>query len=789
MKRVIIRTLQIMLPLVVLAAAAFGALTMVRNRPPVETQTPVFEPPGVRVHEVQLREVPMSVSSQGTVRPRTESQLIPEIAGRITWVSPSFAEGGFFEAGDVLVKIDPFDYEQALVSARSQLAQARLQLAQEEAEAEVAEREWNDLGRGDPRELTLRKPQLDDARASVAAAEANVTRAERDLERADIVAPYAGRIRQKNVDIGQFVRIGDAVATVYSVDVAEVRLPLPDDQIAYLDLPLSYRGGDRQPQPTVTLRATFAGETHEWQGRIVRTESEIDPVSRMVHVVAEVRDPYAASANPNQPPLAVGMYVEAEIQGRTAQNIALVPRAALRGRQQVLVVSRDERISFRDIDVFRATTDAVFVRGGLDEGELVVISPLDTPTDGMQVQFADLDPDVLARIQSSPVDTPTRPTDTSAIASPATTILPDETPSFATADANSDAEATSPVSRPAWLDSLTAENTRERSVRDTRIRPSDPPAADASTEQNTAEPATREAPASTVDTAVTEANESSTVAEVAATPIPMPPATTEATERLVPQNAITVLTFANLNPTTDNMEFGAALGRAITTRLRESDNLALASEQADARYVVSGGIQTVGPSVRVTARIVDSASSAVLHALKVDGAIEDRVKVQSEVAEAVYKHVLLLDNQSETTRTSNVQTLAIRPFEQLNGPADNDRTTNINLGDASTSAVTAQLANLSSVAIVDAETRASLIIGGGIQRIGDVVRVTAQLIETASNSVIRAFKVDGTATDLAELQEQLAAAVAESVTQTIANNLVTTRTENSVSTISHRSQP
>jgi TolB-like protein len=265
------------------------------------------------------------------------------------------------------------------------------------------------------------------------------------------------------------------------------------------------------------------------------------------------------------------------------------------------------------------------------------------------------------------------------------------------------------------------------------------------------------------------------VAEVAATPIPMPPATTEATERLVPQNAITVLTFANLNPTTDNMEFGAALGRAITTRLRESDNLALASEQADARYVVSGGIQTVGPSVRVTARIVDSDNSAVLHALKVDGAIEDRVKVQSEVAEAVYKHVLLLDNQSETTRTSNVQTLAIRPFEQLNGPADNDRTTNINLGDAITSAVTAQLANLSSVAIVDSETRASLIIGGGIQ--------------TASNSVIRAFKVDGTATDLAELQEQLAAAVAESVTQTIANNLVTTRTENSVSTISHRSQP
>ena len=232
MNSILLRILQVVLPLVVLGAAGLVALTIVRNRPPVATQAPIFAPPGVRVHEVALEQVPMSVASQGTVRPRTESQLVPEIAGRIIWVAPSFAEGGFFDVGDVLVKIDPFDYEQALVSARSQLAQSRLRLAQEEAEAEVAEREWADLGRGDPRELTLRKPQLDDARASVAAAEANVVRAERDLERAEIVAPYSGRIRQKNVDIGQFVRVGDPVATVYSVDVAEVRLPLPDDQIS-----------------------------------------------------------------------------------------------------------------------------------------------------------------------------------------------------------------------------------------------------------------------------------------------------------------------------------------------------------------------------------------------------------------------------------------------------------------------------------------------------------------------------------------------------------------------------
>ena len=247
MNRVLIGMLKALLPLVIIAAAGFGAVTMIMNRPPVETLTPVIEPPGVRVHEVTLGDAPLSVTSQGTVRPRTESQLVPEIAGRVTWVAPSFAEGGFFEADDVLVMIDPFDYEQALVSARSQLAQARLRLAEEEAEAEVAQREWNTLGRGDPRELALRKPQLEDASASVAAAEAAVERATRDLQRAEIVAPYAGRVRTKSVDIGQYVRVGDAVATVYAVDIAEIRTAAgPDDELAYLDLPLSYRGVEQQ---------------------------------------------------------------------------------------------------------------------------------------------------------------------------------------------------------------------------------------------------------------------------------------------------------------------------------------------------------------------------------------------------------------------------------------------------------------------------------------------------------------------------------------------------------------
>ena len=166
--RTFIRFLKVVLPIGVLAGASFAAFTMVVNRPRVMIQPPALAAPGVRVHEVTFEDVQLTVLSQGSVRPRTESQLVPEISGRVTWVAPSFAEGGFFEAGDVMVKLDPFNYQQALVSSRSQLAQARLRLAQEEAEADVARREWAELGRGDPRELTLRKPQLEDARAAVA---------------------------------------------------------------------------------------------------------------------------------------------------------------------------------------------------------------------------------------------------------------------------------------------------------------------------------------------------------------------------------------------------------------------------------------------------------------------------------------------------------------------------------------------------------------------------------------------------------------------------------------------
>lgn len=391
MNRGVKRTFQILLPVAIIVAAALGARTMVDLRPDAPTRPPMVIIPQVRVVEVELTEVTLTVKSQGTVEPRTQSQLVPEVSGRIIEVSPSFVAGGFFEAGDVLFKTDPHDYEQALVQRNAEVESARLHIAQEEAEAEVAQWGWDRVGTGQARSLTLREPQIASAKAELAAAKANLETAQRNLERTEVRAPFSGRVRQKNVDVGQFVTVGAPVARIYAVDAAEVRLPLPNEDLAYLDLPLNYRGeSGRIRGPAVTLRAEFAGRIHEWQGRIVRTEGEIDPQTRMVHVVAEVQNPYGRGPDPTRPPLAAGMFVEAEIVGRTVEHVAIVPRAALRGPSQVLVVDVNSRLRFRDVEVLRATTNELFILGGLETGDRVNVSPVEAVSDGMEVRTSTL---------------------------------------------------------------------------------------------------------------------------------------------------------------------------------------------------------------------------------------------------------------------------------------------------------------------------------------------------------------------------------------------------------------
>jgi len=388
--RVVRVLLQILLPLAVLGVGWYGAVTMVAAREEPETEPVEVAPPLVQVIEVKPTGQRLTVKAEGTVAPRTESDLVPEISGRVVWVSPSLASGGFFENGEELLKVDRREYELAVVRARSAVAQAELTLATEQEEADLARKEWESLGEGKPTPLTFREPQVAQAKATLASANAALEQAEYDLERTVVKAPYAGRIRTKSVDVGQFVTRGAPVARIYAVDYAEVVLPIPDDQLAFIDLPLAFRGqeGDLKG-PNVTLRAQFAGREHSWQGKIVRTEAEIDPQSRMVQAVARVADPYGQGGRPGRPPLAVGMFVEAEIQGNWAPSVIVLPRSALRVGDKVFVVDSSNHLEFRPVEVMRAESEQVVIRSGLKAGERVCLSNIETAVDGMKVDVAE----------------------------------------------------------------------------------------------------------------------------------------------------------------------------------------------------------------------------------------------------------------------------------------------------------------------------------------------------------------------------------------------------------------
>ena len=380
------RLLMILLPAAVVALGAFGAFTMIKNRPEPEQKPVEIAVPLVRVIEAKPQSVRLTIRAEGTVVPRTVSELVPEVSGRVLWISPSVVSGGFFEEGEELLRIDAREYELAVIRARAAIAQAKLRVATEEQEAAVARKEWASLGEGEASPLVMREPQIAEAEAALASAEAALHQTEYDLERTVLKAPFAGRVRSEQVDVGQFVQRGTSVAQLYAVDFAEVRLPIADAELAFVDLPLAYRGESRDRQgPAVTLRAEFGGSQYEWQGRIVRTEGEIDPRTRMVHAVAQVADPYGRAGD-QKPPLAVGMFVEAEIQGQRASNVISLPRTVLRGEDQVMVIDGQSRLHFRRVDILRAERDQILVRSGLQPGDRVVISRLEAAVNGMKVE-------------------------------------------------------------------------------------------------------------------------------------------------------------------------------------------------------------------------------------------------------------------------------------------------------------------------------------------------------------------------------------------------------------------
>lgn len=389
---------KIFIPLAVVAGAALLAFFIANAKPEVERQAAEVPLPLITVIEAQPSDVSLDVASQGTVEPRTESTLVAQIAGRILSVSQNFAEGAFVAKGQILMRLDPADFELAVEQAQAQVAAAEVRLRLEEAEAELALQEWQDLAPDkEPTALAAREPQVREARAALEGARASLSQAQLNLSRTTIEAPFTGRVRTKQADLGQFVSPGTPLATLFATDWAEIRLPVPKDQLAYLELDDDWGGSNLDGKgldgkgPEVRLSAEIGGATRRWQARVVRTGGVIDSRTRMLDLFARVEDPYGRNRSTKArgdgwTALPIGLFVEAEIAGKVAHGAFEVPRAALRSDGRLMVIDAEDRLRFREIQPIRIQGETAVVGSGLEPGDRIPVSPLETPVEGMKVR-------------------------------------------------------------------------------------------------------------------------------------------------------------------------------------------------------------------------------------------------------------------------------------------------------------------------------------------------------------------------------------------------------------------
>ena len=369
----------------------------------------VYSGPLVEALELPEVSVRVAVDAHGTVRPSAQIDLVPQVSGIVVWKSDALEAGGFFSKGDLLLQIDAEEYELAVQRSEAEVAQSQYRLAIAKEESEVARSEWERLATSGEKPmkaanpLVFRLPQLHAAEADLKAAKARLAEGRLRRQRTRLEAPFDGRVRGSRVDAGQFVNTGQAVAQLYSIEKAEIVLPVPDGDLAWFEVPTETHGdgssrllGDASsgvaPDRVVNNRGSdviiagwYAGEEHRWDGRLIRAEGELDPRSRMVHLVAEIDRPYDESYSA---PLVVGMFVDVQILGREVDDVRRVPRRAVRPGNQVWVVDRDQILRVRPAQVAHASKEEMLVRIDMEPGEKIVVSQLTGVTDGMKVRVA-----------------------------------------------------------------------------------------------------------------------------------------------------------------------------------------------------------------------------------------------------------------------------------------------------------------------------------------------------------------------------------------------------------------
>ena len=365
------------------------AVVLIRLRKPPQRKEQKILAPLVKVEHLDRRDIQMVIRGYGTVSPRVQVEIVPQVSGKIVWVNPQFKAGGFIRSGEQILKIDPRDYELVVRQANAVVAEAQVMLDLERAEAKVAREEWQQLHPDEEpaSPLVFREPQIRQRQARLESANAGLATANLNLERTQLSLPIDALVMSENVDLGQYVMIGQSVGAAYGIESMEIEVPLEDRELAWFDIPdntSSVNGDSPTAKTNVRVKVNFAGAEHNWAGSVVRTTGQVDKTSRLISVIVEVLGPFKDSNS--KPPLLPGMFVEVFIEGNILENAIAVPRDAMHNSNEVWV-AEDGQLHIQPLDIVRADRNFAYARSGLDDGDMIIISSLDTVIEEMKVRI------------------------------------------------------------------------------------------------------------------------------------------------------------------------------------------------------------------------------------------------------------------------------------------------------------------------------------------------------------------------------------------------------------------
>lgn len=371
-----------MYPIIIISLGILICSLLIRCSPEIKPDEVKRIIPVVDSMLLKSRDMNIIIDSQGTIIPRTESQLYPEIRGEVIFVSSKLDEGSSFNKGDVLLRIDSRDYELDIKTAEASLDDARIALSIMLAESNFEREQWEISNSGVASDLRLKIPQLKKAESTVEAVEANLEKLKRNLDKTTIRAPYDGLVRKKNVDRGTVIGPGYLIASIYAINYLEVKLPISDEDLSFLDIPLDGSQINKSKQPKVILSGSLGGENINWEGSIVRMEAEFDSKSRMAILIARVSDPYKYKF-----PLRVGQYVQAEITGKNYKNLYIVDRELIKNNNQVVTINTiDSTLEYLDINILRYIDDSALINKGLIDEVTICTTNLDIMYNGMKIR-------------------------------------------------------------------------------------------------------------------------------------------------------------------------------------------------------------------------------------------------------------------------------------------------------------------------------------------------------------------------------------------------------------------